>query len=73
MEKINVEIVRDFDNSYYANVVVDGNVVRSLPEYVNYRTLKTAIKEQAGYEIPTIKALSFTRMGRKQYAHLQNY
>lgn len=72
MNKIIVEIVRDFDGLYYANVSVNGEIIHGLPELVDYRTLKTAIKEKINFEILPKKALSFERSGRKQYALIQN-
>lgn len=71
--KISVEVVRDFDNSYYVNVVKDGEIVKGLPEYVDYRTLKTAIRNQTGFEMLPLKALTFKQYGRKQYASFKNY
>lgn len=62
------EVVRDFDGTYYANISVDGTRVSGLPEYVNYRTLKKAIKEQCELELPPVKDLEFQRIGRKFYA-----
>lgn len=58
-----IEIVRDFDGSYYVNGL-------SLPEYVSYFTLKQEAKKQ-GYILPNVSELSFIKYGRKSYAHIE--
>ena len=73
MNKIDVEIVRDFDGTYYANIVKNNELVDGLPEYVNYRTLKQAIRDKINFQILPLKALKFERLGRKQYAYFNNY
>lgn len=73
MNKISVEIVKDFDGSYYANVVKDDEYFNGLPEYVDYKTLKKAIKEHVDFKISSLKELNFERCGRKQYAQIRNH
>lgn len=65
-----MEIVKDFDGTYYANMSIDGDIKGDLPEYVSYRKLKAAIKKQYGIELPNVGALTFEKLGRKQYAQL---
>ena len=64
-----VEIVKDHDGSYYANVTINGKMVGGLPEYVPYRKLKAAIKENCGIELPSLSTLDFHCIGRKKYAY----
>jgi len=64
------EIVKDFDGTYYANMTDENGLVKGLPEYVDYRTLSNAIKQQTGRQIVSRKYLKFTRLGRKQYAYI---
>ena len=71
--KIRVEMVRDFDNTYYANMTIDGEIVKGLPEYVDYRTLNKAIRNQTGFCILRMKDLRFKKYGRKSYAYFNNY
>lgn len=68
MSYISVELVRDFDGTYYANVHEDGKVVEGLPEYVSYRTLKKAIMDKIGFVVVPVGCLKFQRVGRKEYA-----
>lgn len=73
MNKIDIEIVRDFDGTYYVNMFKNGDMINGLPEYVNYRTLKKEIKNITGFEILPMKALKFKSRNRKQYASFNNY
>ena len=68
MSKWYCEVVKDFNGVYYANMCINGNVVEGLPENVDYKTLKAAIKIQTGKEILKCKDMIFERFGRKQYA-----
>jgi len=68
MNKWYADIVRDFDGSYYCTLVINGKMVLGLPAYVDYRTLRNAIKDRTGIEIIKAKDLLFKRMGRKQEA-----
>ena len=72
-EKINIaELVRDFDGTYYINIIWRGERIEGLPEYVDYRTLQNAVKNaQGGTELPPLKDWIFKRYGRKSYAYLQ--
>lgn len=67
-----IEIVRDRLGDYYANVTIDGELIRGLPEFVNFITLRKAIKEKTGIEIPYCKDLIFVRSFGKSYAHIEN-
>ena len=69
MKKWTCEVVQDFDGSYYANMYVNGKHI-DLPQYVDYTTLRNAIKERTGIEILLRKDMIFERMGRKKYALL---
>lgn len=70
MSKWFLEVVQDFDGSYYANLTVDGVLVDGLPEYVDYNTLKNAIKAKTGIEILKKKDMIFQQDGRKKYAYI---
>lgn len=61
-------IIRDFDGTYYANLVIDGQYIFGLPEYVNYRTLHSTIKQRTGIELPPVSHMYFCKSGRKQEA-----
>lgn len=65
-----LEIVRDFDGTYYANMQIEGKCVEGLPAYVDYNTLKNAIKEKTGVVILKRKDLIFKKLGRKHYAYI---
>lgn len=65
-----IEIVRDHDGTYYANVFIDGEWVSDLPEYVGFKTLKAAVRKATGVLLPKLKEMKFKRFGRKEYAHL---
>lgn len=66
-----LEIVKDHDGSYYANLTIAGRLVAGLPEYVPYRKLKAEIKEKYGIELPTLKNLELKQFGRKWYVNLE--
>ena len=80
INKIHIEIVRDFNRLYYANVTYDIPIqpeiglphkrVYDLPELVDYRALKKAIKEKTGFTLPSVKTLYFEKYGRKSYAYI---
>lgn len=70
MKKWFLEVVQDFDGSYYANLTIDAIPVKELPEYVDYNTLKKAIKEQTGIEILNRNDMIFQQNGRKKYAYI---
>mgnify|MGYP001312239469 CR=1 FL=1 len=73
MNKYDVEVVRDYNGLYYANMFKNGERVTGIPEYVNYRTLKKEIEHLTGFSILPMKTLKFKRVGRKQYARFNNY
>ena len=62
------ELVRDFDGTYYANLTIDGAHVDGLPENVNYKTLKEAIRQRTGIQMIPVSHMYFCKLGRKQYA-----
>jgi len=66
------EIVKDFNGVYYANMFIEGQKVENLPEYVDYNTLKAAIRQETGVEILKCKDMIFEKSGRKYYAFLDN-
>ena len=70
MKKWFLEVVQDFDGSYYANLTIDAIPVKGLPEYVDYKTLKNAIKEQTGIVILNKNDMKFQQNGRKKYAYI---
>lgn len=61
-----IELVEDC-GEYYANIGINDELVKGLPEYVDYRTLKKAILEETGIELPNRKDVPMTRFGRKKY------
>lgn len=65
-----IEVIQDFDGSYYANLTIDGDLINDLPIHVNYNTLKKAIKNQTGIEILKRKDMIFHQYGRKKYAYI---
>lgn len=65
-----LELVREFDGSYYANMVIEGQWVKNLPKYVNYNTLREAIRCETGISIPLKKNMIFERHGRKRIAYV---
>lgn len=70
--KFHCEIVKDFNNVYYANVCIDdGDLLQDLPEYVAYTTLRKAIKDKTGVTIPYVREIKFEKCGRKQYGYFE--
>ena len=72
MGKFFLEVVQDFDGSYYANMVINGNPVQDLKEYVDYNTLRKDIRDKTGIEILKRKDMVFQQWGRKKYAYIDN-
>jgi len=70
MSKFFIEVVQDFDGTYYANMVVSGSPVRGLKEHVDYNTLREDIKVKTGIEILKKKDMFFQQCGRKKYAYI---
>lgn len=66
-----VEIVKDFDNTFYCNVHIAGKHIKSIPEYVSYSELRTGVFDVCGISIPPLKELNFTKSGRKHYAYAE--
>lgn len=69
--KFYCEIVKDFNNVYYANLYIDEELITDLPEYVSYSTLRKAIKDKTGVKIPFAKEIKFEKVGRKQYGYFE--
>ena len=65
-----IEIVKSPDKSYYVNLSIDGSLMVGLPDYVPYRTLKAAVKEKYGIELPNVRTLEFNKVGTKHYARI---
>lgn len=72
MSKWTCEVVKDFNGLYYCNMCIDGKMVEGLPEYVDYNTLKAAIRRMTGIEILKHKNMIFEGSGRKRYALIDN-
>lgn len=67
---VRVEIVRDFDGSYYANLYdANGNGYSLSEEYTGFRTLKTLCKKEYGICLPNLSQIEFENHGRKSYAY----
>lgn len=67
-----LEVVHEPDGTYYANMIVGGKRVTGLPEYVDYNTLRDAIKLVTGVEILKHKDMKFQQSNGKSYAYLDN-
>lgn len=66
-----IEIVQDFDGTYYCSMTTCGkDGVEGIPEYVDYKTLRDAIREITRIEIPARNKLHWTQLGRKRYAYI---
>ena len=70
MSKWFLEIVQNYDGTYYANMTINGAIVRNLPESVDYDTLKREIRQRTGIEILKRKDLNFQQRGGKKYAYI---
>ena len=65
-----IEIVRDFDGTYYVNARNELHEhIKGLPEYLPYKELKKTVKEALGVMLPPLKSLTFEGHGRKHYAN----
>ena len=67
-----MEIVQDFNGLYYANLWIEGQLVEGLPEYVDYKTLRTTIWDKTNIHIFNRKDMIFEGFGRKKYAHIDS-
>lgn len=65
-----LEVVQDFDGSYYANMLLGGKRVEGLPEHVNYNELRDAIRQKTGVVILQRKDMKFQQSGRKKFAYI---
>lgn len=70
MSKWFIEIVKDFNGVYYCNLTVAGELIKELPEYVDYNTLKEAIRLKTGIKILPRNKLVWQKDGRKSYAYI---
>lgn len=69
-EIVSVEIIRDFDGSYYANLTdTNGNHHALSAEYVSYNKLKGLCRAEYGVELPSRASLKFEKHGRKEFAY----
>lgn len=72
--KIFVEIVRNTDNKYYANVILNNEKLEGLSKNIDYNTLKKEIQEKTGFEILPLKALRFVKKyNDKEYTYFCNF
>lgn len=62
MSKWICTVVQDADGKYYANMDIDGVEVIELPEHVDYKTLREAIKNKTGISILMKKDMIFERL-----------
>ena len=70
---VRVEIVRDFDKSYYANLYGENGSCHNLSkEYTDFRTLKTLCKKEYGVNLPNLSQIEFETHGRKSYAYISS-
>jgi len=65
-----IEVVQDFDGTYYANMVLGGKPVTGLPQHVDYNALRAAIRHMTGVEILKRADMKFQQSGRKKYAYI---
>lgn len=67
-----IEVVQDYDGTYYANMIRGGKPVVGLPEHVDYNALRDAIREKTGVVILKRKEMFFQQSGHKKYAYIDN-
>ena len=68
---VRVEIVRDFDKSYYANLYDENGGGHNLSkEYTDFRTLTSLCKKEYGVNLPNLSQMEFETHGRKSYAYI---
>lgn len=68
---VRVEIVRDFDKSYYANLYDENGGGHNLSkEYTDFRTLTSLCKKEYGVNLPDLSQMEFETHGRKSYAYI---
>lgn len=65
-----MEIIQDCSGTYCVNLIRGGEPVTGLPEHVDYKTLKEAVRTKTGICIPNRNALKFQQEGRKKYAFI---
>lgn len=59
-EKMKLEIIKDFDNTYCCNL-------KGINEYISLKQLKEEIKKQYGIIVKGLKTLEMIKHGRKTY------
>ena len=70
MKITKIEIVRNFDGSYYANLTDTNGYHHTLSaEYINYNKLKNLCRAEYGVELPPRASLKFEKHGRKDFAY----
>lgn len=68
---VRVEIVRDFDKSYYANLYDENGGGHNLSkEYTDFRALTSLCKKEYGVNLPNLSQMEFETHGRKSYAYI---
>lgn len=68
---VRIEIVRDFDKSYYANLYDENGGGHNLSkEYTDFRTLTSLCKKEYGVNLPNLSQMEFETHGRKSYAYI---
>jgi hypothetical protein len=70
MKKITMELVKDFDGTYYLNLSINDTFVNGIPEYTRYCDIKQYVKEKYQLILPPLSAFKFTKQGRKHYAQI---
>ena len=65
-----LEMVQDYNGTYYANMTLGGKKVEGLPEHVDYNTLKDAIRQKTGVCILNRNEMIFQQSGKKKYAFI---
>ena len=65
-----LELIMSRYGTYYANMYINGEFVKGLPEYVKYNTLRSAIRSQTGIDIPMKMDMNFEWLKGKKYAFL---
>lgn len=68
---VRVEIVRDFDKSYYANLYDENGGGHNLSkEYTDFRALTSLCKKEYGVNLPNLSQMEFETHWRKSYAYI---
>ena len=65
------KLVRQTFSFYKANLLLNGQPVEGLPEYVPYPRLKRAIRLKTGIRIKNCQDLTFENYGDERHAHFE--